>query len=209
MPTIVYVDGFNLYFGSLRNTPYKWLNPAALAALELPQDQITQVRYFTARISARSDDPDKPRRQEVYLRALRTVPDVSIHFGRYLRNTTRLALVTPSPGGPRTVEVWKDEEKGSDVNLATWMMLDAVDGRMDTAVVVSNDSDLVTPIKVLRLRFGLKVGVLNPHPIWVRTIRAAADFYKPIRPGPLSASQLPDPILDANGNVIVRKPAQW
>lgn len=209
VPTIVYVDGFNLYFGSLRKTPYKWLNLEAFAALELLNDDIAQIRYFTARISARDDDTDKPRRQDVYLRALRTLPKVSIHYGRYLRNTTRMALVKPPLIGSKTVEVWRDEEKGSDVNLATYMLLDAIDGRMDTAVVVSNDSDLVTPIKVLRLRFGLAVGVLNPHPIEFRTIREAADFYKRIRSGPLSGSQFPDVITDRHGKVIVTKPAVW
>lgn len=209
MATIVYVDGFNLYFGSLRKTAYKWLDLSRLAALELPNDQIARIRYFTARISARPDDPDKPLRQEVYLRALRTIPNLSIHFGQYLRHATRRALVNPPPAGPKTVEVWRDEEKGSDVNLATYMLLDAIDGGMDTAVVVSNDSDLVTPLKVLRYRFGLTVGVLNPHPIQVRAIRESAHFYKPVRTGPLSASQFPDPITDAHGNVVVRKPAQW
>lgn len=207
--TVVYVDGFNLYFGSLRNTPYRWLNLEAFAALELPKDEIVQIRYFTARISARGDDTDKPRRQDVYLRALRTLPKVSIHFGRYLRNTTRMALVKPPLIGSKTVEVWKDEEKGSDVNLATYMLLDAFDGRMDTAVVVSNDSDLVTPIGVLRYRFGLSVGVLNPHPIEVRTIREAASFYKPIRSGPLSGSQFPDQIIGPDGTVLVTKPVVW
>ncbi|SRR5216683_2189458 len=209
MPTVVYVDGFNLYFGSLRNTPYKWLNLAAFAALALPNDHIAHIRYFTAPISARADDPDKARRQDVYIRALRTLPNVSIHNGRYLRSKTRMALVKPPRFGSKVVEVWKDEEKGSDVNLATYMLLDAIDGRMDTAVVVSNDSDLVTPITALRHRFGLSVGVLNPHPIPSKAIRAAANFYKPVRPGPLSASQFPDPITDALGNVIVTKPVVW
>ena len=95
------------------------------------------------------------------------------------------------------------------MNLATFMLLDAFDGRMDTAVVVSNDSDLVTPIRVLRHRFGLSVGVLNPHPIEVRTIREAATFYKPIRSGPLSGSQFPDEITGPDGKVVVTKPVVW
>lgn len=118
MRAIVYVDGFNLYFRALRGTPAaKWLDLRKLAAALLPNDEVVKIRYFTARIAARQD-PTKALRQQVYLRALRTLePLVSIHLGHYLSNPTRAALTNPPAGGPLTVEVWKTEEKGSDVNL--------------------------------------------------------------------------------------------
>lgn len=199
MRAIVYVDGFNLYYGALRDTRYKWLDLSRLCAALLPGDEIVKIRYFTARIGDRGDDADKPLRQQVYLRALRTLePLVSIHYGRYLTSKTRAALVTPPP---RTAEVWRTEEKGSDVNLGTFMLLDAFDGRMDLAVVVSNDSDLLTPIKVVRQRFALSVGLLNPHPVPSKVLVAAATFVKQVRAGPLSASQFADVLQDAKGEI--------
>jgi hypothetical protein len=75
-----------------------------------------------------------------------------------------MPLVQPTSGGQRTVKVYKTEEKGSDVNLATHLMLDAFQRDCDLAVVVSNDSDLEEPIRVVMQVLGIPVGLLNPHP---------------------------------------------
>ena len=64
MATIVYIDGFNLYYGALRGSPSKWLDIEALSRRLLPKDDIHLVRYFTARITARPDDPQQAQRQE-------------------------------------------------------------------------------------------------------------------------------------------------
>jgi hypothetical protein len=66
MATNVYVDAFNLYYGGLKGTPYRWLDLAALCARLLPKDRINRIRYFTAIVSARPDNPDAPQRQQVY-----------------------------------------------------------------------------------------------------------------------------------------------
>src|SRR5664280_3088809 len=86
---------------------------------------------------AGQDDPLAPVRQDLYLRALSTLPHVSTHLGHFLVTKTRMALATPPPAGPRTVEVLKTEEKGSDVNLATYLLADAFRGDCQTAVVLS------------------------------------------------------------------------
>jgi hypothetical protein len=143
---IVYIDGFNLYYGALKGTPYKWLDIVALARRLAPNDHLVAVRYFTARVRPQPSDPQQPQRQQAYLRALGTFPLVTIHLGHYLSHATRMPLATPKPGKSRTVEVIKTEEKGSDVNLATYLLLDAFRGRCDKAVVVTNDSDLQEPI---------------------------------------------------------------
>jgi uncharacterized LabA/DUF88 family protein len=160
----VYVDGFNLFYGALRGSPHRWLDLGALCSALLPNDEIHRIRYFTARVTSRPGDPGKSQRQDVYLRALRTVPGLTIHFGHYLTSTVRMPLATPPPTGPRTVEVIKTEEKGSDVNLATYLLLDACRGDCDVAVVVTNDSDLKEPITIVREDLGMTVGVVNPHP---------------------------------------------
>jgi hypothetical protein len=84
-----YVDGFNLYYRALRGTPHKWLNLLDLTKRLLdPADMVIKVRYFTARVSARSGDPDAPRRQQIFFNALGTVPEVEFHFGRFLPKYT-------------------------------------------------------------------------------------------------------------------------
>ena len=153
----MYVDAFNLYYG-IRNTPYKWLNLRSLAEKLVPKHQVNRIRYFTARLQPRLNDPQIAQRQQVFIRALETIPGLSVHYGHFLATSTRMPLAFPRPNGPKTVEVLKTEEKGSDVNLATHLLVDAFDGDFDVAVVISNDSDLVEPITVVRERFGLRVG---------------------------------------------------
>ncbi len=183
--TCVYIDGFNLYYGALRKTPYRWLNPRRLCELLLPKNTVAEIKYFTALVSARPNDPDQPMRQQLYLRALRTVPGVSIHLGHFLSHEVMMPLVVPAGARQQYVRVIKTEEKGSDVNLATHLLHDAHMGRFDVGVVVSNDSDLLEPIKIVRKQLGKKVGILNPHPTPSRALLPHIDFFKPIRAGVL------------------------
>jgi uncharacterized LabA/DUF88 family protein len=151
--TNVYIDGFNLYYGSVKNTPYRWLDLEAFCRHLLPNDDIRGIRYFTARVSGKVD-PDAPNRQAMYLRALGTLPLVSVHFGTFLTNKVWMPLVAPTTKGPRKVEVFKTEEKGSDVNLASWLLLDVFRKACDTVVVISNDSDLAEPVRIARHELG-------------------------------------------------------
>jgi hypothetical protein len=207
LTTNVYIDGFNFYYGALRGTRYKWLNPEALCRLLLPRNTIAQIRYFTALVSARPNDPDQPVRQQLYLRALRTLPNVSVHLGHFLTHTVTMAVEVP-PGQPqRYARVIKTEEKGSDVNLATHLLHDAHMGRFEVAVVISNDSDLLEPMKIVRRELGKTVGILNPHQIPSRALLPHIDFMKQIRAGVLGAAQFPATMTDARGTFT--KPATW
>jgi hypothetical protein len=81
---------------------------------------------------------------------------VTIHLGKFLQSTARIPLAVPKPGGAKTVEVLKTEEKGSDVNLATYLLIDAFRHDSDIAVVVSNDSDLCEPIRIVKDEFQVR-----------------------------------------------------
>ena len=130
--TNVYVDGFNPYYRALRSTEFKWLDLHLLARILFPSDGINSVKYFTARISARPQDPEQPRRQQVYLRALATLPGLEVYFGSFRPRTKFRPLVEPVPGLPEYVEVRDSEEKGSDVNLAMHLLVDGFKGIMNT-----------------------------------------------------------------------------
>jgi hypothetical protein len=210
MRTNVYVDGFNLYYGCLKGTQYKWLDLDALARRLLPRDEIHRIRYFTARVAARPDNPYAPNRQDFYLRALATTPGLSIHLGRFQRKKARMRLAHPPATGPATVEVIKVEEKGSDVNLATYLVADAFRGEAEASVVISNDADLAEPIRLVRHELGLPVGIINPHPPYRRSIDLEAvhpTFFKQIRMRALRGSQLPDKLKDEQGEI--RRPDKW
>ncbi len=205
MKANLYIDGFNLYYGALRGTTYKWLDVDALARRLLPRDQIHRIRYFTALVTPRpGGDPQKPQRQQIYLRALNTIPHASVHLGHFLTNRTRMKTVHPPPN---TIEVYKTEEKGSDVNLATYLLLDAFNADCDVAVVISNDSDLKEPIAVTRTDLGVPVGVVNPHPASHRSVALQSTFFKQLRSGALASSQFPAVMNDAQGTF--QKPRTW
>jgi hypothetical protein len=208
MRTNVYVDGFNLYYGCVKGTQFKWLNIARLSSLLLPQDhEIHRLRYFTARISARPNDPQAPTRQQIYLRALETIPNLSISFGHFLVSKIMMPLAIPAPGGPAHVRVIKTEEKGSDVNLASYLLLDAFRAECESALVISNDSDLLAPIRIARREFGLRIGLGCPHKRPSRVLQQEVDFIRPIRAGALQASQFPATLFDRHGTIT--KPSGW
>ena len=70
MITNDYVDGFNLYYRALKDTPFRWLDLHKLAATLFPDDTIRGVHYFTARLDARHGHPGQAQRQLIYIRAL-------------------------------------------------------------------------------------------------------------------------------------------
>ena len=207
MKTYVYVDAFNLYYGALRGTPYKWLDLSQLCRYLLPRDQVEHIHYFTAIVSARPHDPKQPQRQQLYLRALQTIPHLTISYGHFLSQEVMMRVANPAPGQPRYVKVIKTEEKGSDVNIATQLLRDGYNHCYDTAVLISNDSDLALPLQIVRNELGKKVGILNPYSRPSRTLLKHCDFIKKIRPGVLKVSQFPNTLTNAIGEIT--KPARW
>ncbi len=205
----LYVDGFNLYYRALRDTPDRWLDLGRLAHLLLRRHQINRIRYFTAQVISRPDDPTQAQRQQAYLRALETVPDLSIHYGHFLSNAKSRPLATPPPSGSRFVKVLSTEEKGSDVNLASYLLLDGFEGDYELAVVISNDSDLELPIKMVRDRLNLTVGVYDPSGRHSFRLAQATSpsWYRPLRQGPLGASHFPSTLSDGQGVIV--KPSSW
>jgi len=199
----VYVDGFNFYYGCTKGTKYKWLDLLKFCQLMLPTNTIGNIRYFTAPVVPRASDPQQGQRQQTYFRALRTLPNVSIIEGHFSVKKVRMM----KSDGTGTVQIIKTEEKGSDVNLASYILTDAYDGLYDVAVIISNDSDLAYPISYVKQRLGKIIGLLNPHPHPSVVLMRHKNFYKQIRPAVLAASQFPDQMADAGG--IFHCPASW
>ena len=202
---IVYVDGFNLYYGALKNTPYKWLDVGCLCRTLRPGDTILGINYYTARVSARPTNPTAPRDQEVYLRALGTIPNLSITFGHFLTHSVRMTLTGVEP----LQKVWVDktEEKGSDVNLAAHLVRDAYQKKFEVAALITNDSDLAEPVRIVRHEVGLPVGILSPRERHSVELTRFATFTKRIRQSQLVKCQFPAALVDAKGNF--HKPASW
>lgn len=217
MRTIVYIDGFNLYYRALRGTVHKWLDIAAMSRAVLPAAcVITQVNYYTAHVSGRTD-PGAPARQHAYLRALETLPNVKLHYGNFLVTKKWAGLVQPPafrppialPAGapPQVAYVWKTEEKGSDVNLGVHLVRDAFRGNFDVAAMLTNDTDLVEPVHIVTGEIGLPVILLTPCSRPTASLTRLASQVRHVAPY-LAPCQLPNPIV-VPGKPDIRKPATW
>ena len=190
------MDGFNPFYGALkrRGAGVKWLDLSALGRRLLPQNDVILIRYFTARVSARPHDPGLPDRQQAYLRALTASPDVRVHLGEFKVSYPLMAEYVPAAPAdrpPRMVRVIKTEEKGSDVNIGAYMMLDACQGRCDVAVLMTNDSDLQEPVRLVRHELGIPVGVVNPHPTAKRSRSIDATFFRQLGRGSCASASCP------------------
>jgi uncharacterized LabA/DUF88 family protein len=205
--TNFYIDAFNLFYGALKGRPGKWLDLSALFGRVFPRNEINRIRYFTARVENRPPDFSQPERQAAYFRALKTIPNLSIHYGQYRTRPVHMRLAKPRRVGPKTARVLKTEEKGSDVNLASYLLLDAFRKDCEVAIVVSNDADLKTPIELAINELGIRVGVLNPHPPERRSFDLRPTFFKQLRRGPIKASQFEPVLRDEQGEI--RRPAGW
>ena len=179
-----------------------------MVRLLLPKNKILKIKYFTALVNARPQDPDQPNRQQVYLRALRTIPNLEIIFGHFLSHPTKLPLTNPSSSQNRYAEVIKTEEKGSDVNLATHLLRDGFMNLYDIAIVISNDSDLAEAIKIVNLELLKEVIIACPNKNSVNNmLKKYASQVIQIRDGVLAASQFPTTMQDEHGQFS--KPPTW
>jgi uncharacterized LabA/DUF88 family protein len=197
---IVYVDGFNLYFGMLEGgyDYCKWLNLNQLSQNLLQSNQrLIAVKYFTSRVS---NNPDKQKRQTTYIEALESV-GVEIFYGHYQNNMQECR---------RCGSRWSEfNEKMTDVNIATQMLMDAYQDNYDMAMLISGDSDLVPPIRSIHENFKNKrVFVAFPPKRHNNTVALQAKGSMTIGRKKLVDSQFEQEVTKRDG-YILKKPDHW
>lgn len=175
--TRIYIDGYNFYYGCLRGTPFKWLDVPALfekhilpTILHQPNQSLppskmrltdaSALKYFTAKIidsAARAEDSVSS--QATYHNALakHCGNKIEIILGSYSKFKSNQFLVDESqpnrlPRDCAKVQVWKLEEKQSDVNIALQMYDDAISGNVDQIILVTNDTDLAPALQMIKDR---------------------------------------------------------
>ena len=173
MRTYIYIDGFNFYYGAVKDTPYKWLDFKKLfESLLAPVHQILSIKYFTAIVTGKLD-PGQPIRQKTFIRALKKfIPEISVYYGKFLSHNVFKPLAYPIDENTfgkyiKFANVIKTEEKGSDVNIAVHLLNDAWLDHYDCAVIVSNDSDLAESLRLIKEQHQKKIGLITPgktHP---------------------------------------------
>lgn len=226
--TIVYVDAFNLYYLSLKWTFYKWLDIKKLCSFYFPNNNIEEIKYFTADVSARQNDPTQHIRQQIYLRALKTIPKLKIIKGYYQENEKMMPIASIDQkievilfgflklklpiflykNKLQYIKVIKSEEKGSDVNLASHLLKDCHEKLLDEAIIISNDSDLKIPIKMAINNFKIPVHILNPDKNTKSNVFFnIATSTRKIQNKRLKKSQFNNSLNDKNG--VFQKPIEW
>lgn len=205
--TIVYIDGLNLYYGAVRDAPaLKWLNIDQLCRRLRPHDDVQAIKYFSAPIVGAT----KPN-QDIYLRALATLPRVKMILGRFKERNVKCGVTGCSHTASRWFKV--PEEKRTDVNIAVAMVDDAYQNACDQFVLISGDSDLVPAIATVRNRFPAKkiivyVPCRNPVRGAAVELRAAAHRSRDLPLILLQHCQFPDSLPDGSGGTVNR-PTDW
>lgn len=203
MPTaIVYVDGFNLYYGlrTWGKKQFYWLDTVKFFDRFMRTGQaLAQVKYF----SASSTTPDKRNRQDLFFSANKLNPRFELILGRYVvKNKTCF-------GCGHTIRSW--EEKRTDVHLALHVLMDAISDKCDISIIVSADSDIEPAIEAIHEhKPNQKIFVYFPPHRYAAGLKGLANGTIKLQnyQARFNQSQLPDQITLPSGYVISR-PATW
>ena len=196
-----YVDGFNLYFGlrAAKLDQFRWLDIARLAQnLLLPTQHLEKVHYFTALV--RGPNKDKRRRQRDWIDAMQSRELVTVTYGRYLKKDGECHQC-----GNRW-DRW--EEKMTDVNIATQLVVDAFHDRFDTALLLSGDSDLANAVRVVQEETGKRVVAAFPPKRESYDLKQVCDASFRINRTVIGKSLLPDTVTLGGGRTVTR-PSNW
>jgi len=204
--SIIYIDGLNLYYGAVKGTPFKWLNLQLLFERLRQDDDIQRIKYFTTLVTG-----SHQINQLSFLAALGTCPKIEIIMGKFKTTNVKCQVRQCAFNGSRFFQV--QEEKRTDVNIATTMLDDAYDDLADRFILVSGDSDLVPAINKLKMRNPTKeVIVYVPARNEVRgaatELRGAADKNRTLPQALIKVSQFPAIVPDGRGGTII-KPLSW
>ena len=170
--------------------------------------KISKIRYFTAKVIPSDSNPGVRQRQDVYLRALQTIPEIEIHFGSFKRRTIKGQLL--AEGNllhQQIVKISKFEEKISDVNIATFMLIDCFQSECDVPILLSNDSDFTEPLKYIKTILKLPVGLITPTDFFVAELKRHSFFKRKISDEQLENAQFPLKLKDRQGEFFC--PKEW
>lgn len=198
---IVYVDGFNLYHGlhDSARCRWLWLDLVALARSLRPRSSLVTVRYYTAPVLG---EPAAQSRQQTYWDALvaKNGPSIEITHGRYQTKQKRCRTC-----GAQWVE---REEKETDVNIAVGLVMDTALGLMDSALLVSADSDLAPAVRAAwSLRPALFLAAAFPPKRFSAELKALMPASFHISPTKIRGAFLP--ALVSDGQRTLLRPQKW
>lgn len=201
---IVYVDGFNFYYGLRRDRRWKqyyWIDVVKLFERFMRQDQeLIAVKYFSARPT---NDPGKNSRQYCFFQANKENPKFQLVLGKYLSKD-----ITCFRCGNI---IHTHEEKETDARIVTQIVADAYEKNCDVAIIVSADSDM-TPAVELAKAAGQRVFIYFPPNQYSSNLAMMANgspFMLARYESRFKQSLLPDVVHLAEKNYDLSIPAKW
>lgn len=228
---IVYLDGYNFYYGLLRKGPYKWLDLVPLFEdilhIQNPDISLVKLNYFTSPAQARyaRHGQESVIAQNSYHRALKQrfnkkrfeiVPGyheiTAAHMPKAPKGVSKI-------NKDETERVWRVVEKKTDVQLAIGMYADAASSKCDVIVLCTNDSDIEPALMRIRQDFPkIEIGFIAAVPPPVhgtpegrrpnKSLEAQAHWTRHfITEEELKDHQLPPEVNTGNGSVS--KPKHW
>jgi 6-hydroxy-3-succinoylpyridine 3-monooxygenase len=173
--TKIYIDGYNLYYGCLKGTGYKWLDLHKLFFNQiLPSSapspsELIGIKFFTAPILEKASKAlDSVSSQSRYHTALQKLypNEIEVIKGYYAMTHAKAKIVDAEdpnkwPRDCQDILVWKLEEKQSDVSLALHAYHDAVVGNVDQVVIVTNDTDIAPALQMIRAHTTVQIGAVK------------------------------------------------
>lgn len=209
--SIIYIDGFNFYYGLLHERPdLKWLNYQRLAELLRPDDDILHVKLFSAIVDADKHLSEKRDRQKRLFHALGSQPKFQLVLGKFA-DRERECLVYSCPNRQK---FWAVEEKQTDVNIALNMVRDVATLQPQVMVLISGDIDLIPALhEVKRIRRPTHLAIYIPVPVQELNSRRKDEFGKfglvqPIPEKFLRQAQFPNRVDNGTGKIFER-PEAW
>jgi len=205
---IFYIDGLNLYNG-LKNAglrKYYWLNLNKLSKSLLKKDfqELAAVKYFTSVVYPDENFDEfgmnKYQRQNSYLKALKTLPNLHVFLGRHQKNE----LICNSCGH----KISKYSEKMTDVKISVEMLKDAFQSKCSLQVLVTGDTDLLPVAELINSLSKIKLLIFAPPYRKTSSLSRYCYFYGKIFLSNIRKSQLPEVILNQDGFKI-EKPKYW
>lgn len=208
---IVYIDGYNLYYGMAKPLNCKWVNlEKAFVDLLSKHMDVVKINFFTSW----SIDQGSKRRQVMYVSALRSLPLLTVHLGRHQMKTHDCL----APACPHNYSYQKPQEKKTDVKIAVEMVADAFEHNCEVQVLVSGDTDLVPAVEMVRT-------IPNAPRVWhfapslgddvdkergknIKELRDACHLSRNLPASALLMSQLRCPHVGADG-VSYDMPREW
>lgn len=203
--SIVYIDGFNLYYGALKGSKCKWLNLEEYFRLLRQDDRVEKIKYFTAKVKG-----TKGKDQEIYLNALRTCPKVQITLGTYKLKDIKCRVKSCTFTDTKTFKI--PEEKKTDVSIAVSMTDDAFNQRCERMVLVSGDTDLVPALQLIkRCHPSIEIIIYIPSTDEkrgaARELREIADKDRTLPLKLLGKAQFDEKLKGPDG--LIQKPSDW